>query len=176
EAEAARKQQEAEAARKEQEEWVRLVADEEHRHKLEEQRLLMEQSVERAKKLLHVKANLTAHKVPDVSGPLPDSSCSKSRGALSPMGCEADMEKAEQCRLHLATHADCSMDPGRHQAPHRQRDDASCAAMPPAAQDLVPGGHAGCLGPDTQDTWLDSSSQGGVGQCSDADSQAGCNQ
>ncbi|KAJ9530889.1 hypothetical protein QJQ45_028815 [Haematococcus lacustris] len=119
EAEAARKQQEAEAARKEQEEWVRLVADEEHRHKLEEQRLLMEQSVERAKKLLHVKANLTAHKV-------------------------------------MAYYQDpCSL---------------------PCLQDLVPGGHAGCLGPDTQDTWLDSSSQGGVGQCSDADSQAGCNQ
>ncbi|KAL6752503.1 hypothetical protein V8C86DRAFT_587018 [Haematococcus lacustris] len=91
------------------------------------------------------------------------------------MGCEADMEKAEQRHLHHATLTDCSVDPGRHQAPHRQRDDASCAASPPTVQDLSPGGgHAGCLGPDTQDTWLDSSAQGSAGQCSDAASQAGC--
>ncbi|GFH16073.1 hypothetical protein HaLaN_12422 [Haematococcus lacustris] len=49
----------------------------------------------------------------------------------------------------------------------------SCSLL--YSQDLSPGG-AGCPGPDTQGTRLDSSAQGSDGQCSDADSQAGCGQ
>ncbi|GFH14039.1 hypothetical protein HaLaN_10012 [Haematococcus lacustris] len=35
-------------------------------------------------------------------------SCSNSRGALAPMGCEADVKKSGRRHMHLAPHADCS--------------------------------------------------------------------